>query len=912
MKLLYFRLKGYVGIFHGMGLQEIVIPFDQFQHRIILIQGDNGCGKSTIINALSTDIDCSECYRTDDIIGANGSRQLIEYPAEKEIHLVNDTGDIFRILIRSDVKSNGVRDVTKAYISKNGEELNPKGNVNLYKEIRDNLLDIDSNCMKLSMVSSEDRGLVDKTPAMRKDFLVNVIGNLEFFNDTYKNLTKKSSAYKSIINNVKSKIYNIGDENNLRASLIGVKSRLESFKSNRDRIIKTIANIEAKIEMIDPTNEIQDLYNSILNELNRVKTDLKRFDSKRQSILSRLKLEDQIDDIGKEIESLSNRISQIESSINSDSAKLSSFISRKDDTVERLENIRMQLLSLDSSDIREDIESVIDDARSKVKMYEDIINNSDQDQSLTKSELEIVKNIFGILEKNIKIFRDTYSESIIKEASSIVETKSIDSWLSLQDAVIKETEGTIKSQEESIGKLEKDILSLEEKINRRDIILNQRPKGCIDDSCPFINEAVELQKQDLDTSYEESVIDCEGVKNSIQSNKKILDKMKELRSAIIQFKDSIWNMVYMNFELISRLGSISKHIKSQSELIHMISIHYSFNEFHSIDEMISMVDLLNDYNKSKSELIQLEADYKIYCNNKKLKDTLCAAIEEYSDSIQKYENEIKSIGDQISFNQQLQDELIRRKLILNELFEADQSYKEAEQRKAKLSEKFLQTKDQILSVKNLVDELNKAKNELNEINNSISPLEEEINRINFSLANLTSYQMDLESYGKKYDTIEFLRKNCSPTSGIQTLFMSVYFNRTITLCNELLSYLFGGEIKLLKPVINGKEFSIPFIDSSNTIIKDISKGSTSQRCMIAMVLSFALCDQSSSVYNIIRLDEIDGGLDTTNRGMFVTVLNKLMDILAISQCIMISHNIELEDQSTSIIHLTKQGISFRM
>ena len=111
-----------------------------------------------------------------------------------------------------------------------------------------------------------------------------------------------------------------------------------------------------------------------------------------------------------------------------------------------------------------------------------------------------------------------------------------------------------------------------------------------------------------------------------------------------------------------------------------------------------MVDLLNDYNKSKSELIQLEADYKIYCNNKKLKDTLCAAIEEYSDSIQKYENEIKSIGDQISFNRQLQEELIRRKLILNELFEADQLYKEAELRKSKLSEKFLQTKDQILSV----------------------------------------------------------------------------------------------------------------------------------------------------------------------------------------------------------------------
>ena len=65
MRILYFRLKGYAGIYHGMGLNEIVIPFSQFPHKIILIQGTNGCGKSTILNALSLDIDGSDAYRAD-------------------------------------------------------------------------------------------------------------------------------------------------------------------------------------------------------------------------------------------------------------------------------------------------------------------------------------------------------------------------------------------------------------------------------------------------------------------------------------------------------------------------------------------------------------------------------------------------------------------------------------------------------------------------------------------------------------------------------------------------------------------------------------------------------------------------------------------------------------------------------
>ena len=36
MKLTYFRLKGYINILNGMGIDELVIPFNTFKNRIIL------------------------------------------------------------------------------------------------------------------------------------------------------------------------------------------------------------------------------------------------------------------------------------------------------------------------------------------------------------------------------------------------------------------------------------------------------------------------------------------------------------------------------------------------------------------------------------------------------------------------------------------------------------------------------------------------------------------------------------------------------------------------------------------------------------------------------------------------------------------------------------------------------------
>lgn len=157
-------------------------------------------------------------------------------------------------------------------------------------------------------------------------------------------------------------------------------------------------------------------------------------------------------------------------------------------------------------------------------------------------------------------------------------------------------------------------------------------------------------------------------------------------------------------------------------------------------------------------------------------------------------------------------------------------------------------------------------------------------------------------YNNKYSKIEKIKYYSSPSTGIQTLFMELYMNKTIAIANNLLSLLFNGELVLQPFIINENEFRIPCV-SNGLIHDDISSMSTAQKCMISMILSFSLLYQSSTKYNIIKLDEIDGGLDSINRPYFITLLDKLMSMLKCEQAFLISHNSELDDTSCDVILL---------
>ena len=150
-----------------------------------------------------------------------------------------------------------------------------------------------------------------------------------------------------------------------------------------------------------------------------------------------------------------------------------------------------------------------------------------------------------------------------------------------------------------------------------------------------------------------------------------------------------------------------------------------------------------------------------------------------------------------------------------------------------------------------------------------------------------------------------MKKYSSPTKGgIQTIFMQLYMDKTLSLSNQLLDLIFGGKLELLPYIINENEFRIPTKSNvTNLIVDDVSNCSTSEKSMIAMTMSFALDFHSSPLYNIVRLDEIDGGLDQDNRSMFPIVCRRMVEMLNIEQCFVISHSSESDLSDIDIISL---------
>ena len=194
------------------------------------------------------------------------------------------------------------------------------------------------------------------------------------------------------------------------------------------------------------------------------------------------------------------------------------------------------------------------------------------------------------------------------------------------------------------------------------------------------------------------------------------------------------------------------------------------------------------------------------------------------------------------------------------------------------------------------------KSTINEYNVRISELQSKLYRYRYSLDTLQEYITELAKYKQNYQYTEVLKKYCSPSTGIQLVFVELYMNKIIEMANRLLSHLFKGEFTLQPFVINEGEFRIPVL-GNGLLIDDVSSMSSSQIAMINMCISFAILAHSSSKYRILRLDELDGPLDTNNRNHYTEILHEVMDILGSQQCFIVSHNMELNDVDFQVIKL---------
>ena len=881
MKYKSIELINYAGIYNGMGLNQISIDFTKCVSNKIIIRGSNGSGKSTLINAINPNPDSNDCFipnaeaRKNICLTNNGIDYVIRY-----IHPVTNSG----------------RGTTKGYISKtiNGQlvELNPNGNISSCKDILYEEFNLDSNFISLSKLSSEDRGLVDNKPSERKKLVNSIISVLDTYNGIYKNLSKKSSAFKQLINSLTYKIDSLGNEVQLNARLQNIENRLKALDDEKMRTIEAIAAVKLRINEF--MNILRDNnYDIVVSELKDISSHNKVL---RNQILKKLQ-EFGISDINS-IESfyvyIEKQIIILEGEISSLAKQSTTLLSQREVEYKELENKRTKLESLQSEYNYFDLKNSMESLRATIEQYDSVFNQMGlmNINLITKSEYDSAMEALAYLRdlaSNIPTLWDINNISFVinNETTAVNYIASIPLFKS-------------RLEQSRASKAEIDT-KIAIYTSKQDLIneLNNRPKECSIDNCPYIKSAVEASKQypkeELDKLIEGSYY-FEDEINAILSNIKLYEEYADILNAITNIRR----------ELNSKMKFISKlPVRPDFKESFMQRI-INLDPFADIDALYNYVDcgnMIEEYKVAKDQLARYESEYKIYEAKNDIIESIARDIQVLMQKTTDLANQIDDNNSKSSELQKKLDDLRMAKTKVESLIsKIKDDLKPSEQREAEL----IKIKNSLNVNSTEIDKLHGELEILNtnfaSANKDISHLSEERDAIKHSLILLEEYKVELQEYSTKYTKIEKIRYYSSPSTGIQTLFMQLYMNKIISTANELLSLLFNGEFVLQPFIINENEFRIPCM-GSGLLHDDISSMSTAQKCMISMILSFSILNQSSTKYNVIMLDEIDAGLDTMNRGFFIDLLDRLMLMLNAEQCFMISHNNELNTAICDLIIL---------
>ena len=875
MRLLRLRLENYIGIYNGMGLNHIEIDFSKCIHKVLIIKGDNGTGKSTIFKALTPLADSSINF-------------IPDKTAIKEIAYETDFQTILNIKYESIVKD-GIRRPTKCYLNRLNpdgsiENLNPSNNITTAKEVIYDILGIDDNFITLSQLSANKKGLGGLKPSERKRYVNSIISSLAVFNNIHKMISTKSTVLKSIIDSYVTKLNQIGNVAIVEDAIKKDTLALKELDNKKNGLISEIATIKAELVRLDTSGnflndykdlsmrkiilekeirELPDVEEYSEEKLIQYEKDMARYEANEEMLSSRAK-----EILDNELE-LSNNVTELQ----------------------------IKLDSLYDKDHMDDLNSKIESTKKELESYKPFFSLFETYKNISEQDYETVKLVIEKFNSTVETIFQTYSETVRKESMNSLRTGK-------NEVILDHTEilSGLEKQLEDLRTERRDV----EFLNNRSKDYNKIPDDCNHKSdCPFIKDIVEAKNllksrqslYSLSTKINSTLDAIESAKNLAEENmmktqclyemKSILEYIQSMSKIIRKFPgteslDSI-NTLYHNIEYGIRLNfeSVDK-----------------YQEFKNISTIVSALeDDLHSYESAKEKLISANAEIRILQekidtdlkNLSTIRDSKVSVLAEI-EKIRSSKLEIKSVLDSIRYAK-----------INKEKFE-----KVSEELQAITSKIDSMEKDTV-AIKELTDRLNRRGAELSALQNTDLPaLTKAIEENKYRIVLFEQYTRDSQEYGAKYNEIQMIKKYTS-IHGIQTVYMSVFMNSILNMTNALLTLLFRGRFTLQPFIINENEFNIPCADSEGRVREDISLMSDSQLSMISMLISFVLLRNSSNKYNIIKLDEVDDNLDNMNRIQFSILIEQIMIDLGFDQCLIISHNNELDLSNTDIVILKMES-----
>ena len=898
--------------------ENTVINFDK---GISVIVGENGAGKSTILEAISFALFKQHTgKKIDDLVRNNAPSMSIELE-------FTSSGRDYKIVRQK--KSNLKSSLFKRTSSEGGYVHVCTGDKEVANEIHQ-ILDIDSDLFlnAIYIRQGEIAELVDKTPAEKKQLIGKLLG-LDSLEKAWKNLLPFISDYENQLAELKGKLYNskeLHEEFELKEAELSIlkkrghelENQIEDLKKTLDEMAEDKRNMEIEKEIFETQSSSLEVEKKSLAKLEEDKQMVQRsLDEIREAEEEIDRLEKYIPklDIYLEFEKAVENIKRLKEEEQDVENTLASIANQKEvlsdkkpgydnylaseDEINELNNQKVDLekklatiskLETDKKELLHQIEEERDDigkffSEAKDRLEE---NGLDQDELEKIDDLHILEESTNEFKDDISSKIDDISKEIISKNEEIVVFKQnikasekplaelegidnnkcpvcqspIDSYkkkeLSKQyKAEIADNKKLIVKNEESLDLMTRNKNRFEEKHES----LSELSRGIVEYKQKFHHlqdELVKLNKLDEDLESKELISSQLGdLILSIANKKTDRETFKEDHDAYIQTQGAL-DALGNETDVQYKLKQIKNEIDN-----HVANIKLAIEQDPHLSSDITedeLRDRIDDLKQKNEEYNQ----YKGFIQNKQ---SLMAQMDSIKEDIGMSINQIDIIENKINvsaFNQEKYEQILSN-------FEEHDSKREA------LSSELSEIKGQARESIKIRNDLHKKIDEMSNFEQEYEDISDYINLLSHirSLFSKNGIQKDLRNI-----SIPMIQKHT------KEFFKEFNFNYSdLTIDEEYEVTVYGPEGESSMSMVSGGE-----------------------KIAIALALRLGITQaMANGELDTILLDEPTIHLDASRKH---ELINLLKEISSLPQMIIVTHEAQLENAADNLIKVEKEnGIS---
>ena len=893
----------------------------KFDKGISVIVGENGAGKSTILEAISFALFKQHtAKKIDDLVRNNADSMSLELDFEagsKEYRILRDKS-------KSQMKS-----TLYTKTASNGQFIPLcTGDKEVSNQIKQ-ILDIDSDLFlnAIYIRQGEIAELVDKTSAEKKQLIGKLLG-IDTLEKSWKNLLQFITHYENELAELKGKLYS---SSQLKEEYEQKSSELQSLRDRGHELEGQIADVNKSLDEISESKRNmereKEIYDNQVTNLENEENTLTRLEKDKHLVQDNL---DKVNEAEEKISRLEKYVSKLDVYLDFEKSVNSIKKLKEDEEAieDKLESINTQ-------------KEIVED---KKEEYDKFLASDEEINKLNNQKLDLEKKLAEItkLEKDKKDLLKGIEKSRndIGEFFSVSKDKLQDNGLN-PDIVSKidefsdleeENNNFIDETKDKIESLSNEIISKNEEIVvfKQNITSAEKPLEELQgagNKCPVCRSDIDGNKKvDLINQYREEI---ENNKMLISQNEEAVrlltknknsfeekvDELQDLSKQIIEYKHK-----FSNLEVdLNKLKELDDAIESKEatsdelgELILLIANKKESREgykesYDAYNQAKGALEVLGDETESQFKLKQIKNEIDNHVTNIKLAIDQDPHLSSDINNIE-LENRINDLKQKNEEYNQLKGFVKNKNSLISQLDSIKEdigvSINQIDITKNKIGASLYDEEkyEQIIVRYEMYERSHKKFNEeLAELKGRARELIDNVNGINKKMQDNEKFQQEYNDISDYIDLLSHIR-NLYSKNGIQKDLRNIsrpliqkytkeFFNEfnfnysDLTLDDDYDVTVYGPEGESSMSMVSGGE-----------------------KIAIALALRLGITQaMSKGELDTILLDEPTIHLDSSRKH---ELINLLKDMSVLPQMIIVTHEAQLENAADNLIKVEKEnGIS---